>query len=197
MAVNGNMADIYHKMKRQEKMLEERICEISKVEESKDQKAVEKAWEKAVREASKNSGEKFDSSKTTSSETFKDENGNEKPFGWNSLEAQRGTSTLRHRANSKTRIEEKSKENDDNDKQAQPHIIRDPHPLTTHPDSLISSLAKDIENAREELISNGDSSDEKNDKRIMWPENVTYWNFWDYLLVPTLCYELEYPRTDS
>ena len=30
----------------------------------------------------------------------------------------------------------------------------------------------------------------------MFPENVTFWNFADYLLVPSLVYELEYPRTD-
>lgn len=30
----------------------------------------------------------------------------------------------------------------------------------------------------------------------MFPENVTFANFVDYLLVPSLVYELEYPRTD-
>jgi sterol O-acyltransferase len=28
-----------------------------------------------------------------------------------------------------------------------------------------------------------------------YPQNLTVWNFADYLLCPTLCYELEYPRT--
>lgn len=28
-----------------------------------------------------------------------------------------------------------------------------------------------------------------------FPSNQTLWNFFDYLLVPTLVYELEYPRT--
>ena len=29
-----------------------------------------------------------------------------------------------------------------------------------------------------------------------FPNNITFLNFADYLLVPTLVYELEYPRTD-
>ncbi|CCU80209.1 sterol o-acyltransferase (APE2) [Blumeria hordei DH14] len=29
-----------------------------------------------------------------------------------------------------------------------------------------------------------------------YPKNLTWSNYWDYLLCPTLCYELEYPRTD-
>ncbi|QIW96048.1 hypothetical protein AMS68_001566 [Peltaster fructicola] len=31
--------------------------------------------------------------------------------------------------------------------------------------------------------------------RVTYPQNLTVYNFWDYLLCPTLCYELEYPRT--
>ncbi|KAH0537801.1 hypothetical protein FGG08_005483 [Glutinoglossum americanum] len=31
--------------------------------------------------------------------------------------------------------------------------------------------------------------------RATYPQNLTVWNFCDYLLCPTLCYELEYPRT--
>lgn len=30
---------------------------------------------------------------------------------------------------------------------------------------------------------------------VSYPANLTAYNFWDYLLCPTLCYELEYPRT--
>ena len=30
-----------------------------------------------------------------------------------------------------------------------------------------------------------------------FPNNVSLYNFWDYLLIPTLVYELEYPRTDT
>lgn len=31
--------------------------------------------------------------------------------------------------------------------------------------------------------------------RVTYPQNLTLPNYWDYLLCPTLCYELEYPRT--
>ncbi|EQL00772.1 Membrane bound O-acyl transferase, MBOAT [Ophiocordyceps sinensis CO18] len=30
-----------------------------------------------------------------------------------------------------------------------------------------------------------------------YPRNLTWSNYWDYLLCPTLCYELEYPRTST
>ena len=31
---------------------------------------------------------------------------------------------------------------------------------------------------------------------MRFPDNVTLWNYLDYLLVPTLVYSLEYPRTE-
>ena len=31
--------------------------------------------------------------------------------------------------------------------------------------------------------------------RVTYPQNLTLWNYCDYVLCPTLCYELEYPRT--
>jgi len=32
--------------------------------------------------------------------------------------------------------------------------------------------------------------------RVTYPQNRTFWNYADFLFTPTLCYELEYPRTD-
>lgn len=32
---------------------------------------------------------------------------------------------------------------------------------------------------------------------VTYPQNLTLWNYVDYVLCPTLCYELEYPRTPS
>ncbi|KAI9843335.1 MAG: hypothetical protein M1837_006461 [Sclerophora amabilis] len=32
--------------------------------------------------------------------------------------------------------------------------------------------------------------------RVTYPQNLTTWNYIDYILCPTLCYELEYPRTE-
>ncbi|KAK3847374.1 MAG: MBOAT, membrane-bound O-acyltransferase family-domain-containing protein [Linnemannia gamsii] len=49
-----------------------------------------------------------------------------------------------------------------------------------------SQLAAEIEDLRSDLkCQNGE----------LWPVNVTVANFWDYLLVPSLIYELQYPRT--
>ena len=33
--------------------------------------------------------------------------------------------------------------------------------------------------------------------RVTYPQNLTSWNYVDYILCPTLCYELEYPRTEK
>lgn len=30
---------------------------------------------------------------------------------------------------------------------------------------------------------------------VTYPQNITLWNYFDFILCPTLCYELEYPRT--
>ncbi|KAF9969809.1 hypothetical protein BGZ73_007671 [Actinomortierella ambigua] len=49
-------------------------------------------------------------------------------------------------------------------------------------------LADEIKELRNELTT---STGE------LWPANVTVWNFMDYLLVPTLIYELRYPRTEK
>ena len=33
--------------------------------------------------------------------------------------------------------------------------------------------------------------------QVTFPQNLTLWNYCDYVLCPTLCYELEYPRTSK
>ncbi|KAG9100905.1 hypothetical protein FRC06_003551 [Ceratobasidium sp. 370] len=80
------------------------------------------------------------------------------------------------------------------------------HPLTSHPASNISLLAQSLNQMDMELTSTG-----KN--RVRFPTNLTYANFLDFQMVPTvstspvmwpfryltlnqLCYELEYPRTE-
>lgn len=74
-----------------------------------------------------------------------------------------------------------------------PAVPSERHPLIGHPDSTISTLAQSISDIDDELTSTG-----VNGKgRMRFPENVTLWNFCDYQLIPTLVYELEYPRTDK
>ncbi|CDZ96511.1 sterol o-acyltransferase [Phaffia rhodozyma] len=77
-------------------------------------------------------------------------------------------------------------------RQPSPEPISAPqvHPLSSHPDQQISGLAHNVDAQKAELISTGV-------EKVVWPANVTYWNFTDYLLVPTLVYELEYPRTSQ
>lgn len=62
--------------------------------------------------------------------------------------------------------------------------------LTWHPEDRIAHLAMSICDAKDALSSGGKEA-------ISFPNNITLPNFVDYLLVPTLVYELEYPRTKS
>lgn len=63
------------------------------------------------------------------------------------------------------------------------------HPLVDHPEGSISSLAKAYSELRGELTSSGP-------EQVQWPSNITFKNFAMYQLIPTLVYDLEYPRTD-
>jgi sterol O-acyltransferase len=71
---------------------------------------------------------------------------------------------------------------DDKSKRATSHVLVD------HPDSQISALATEYTELESELVSSGP-------ERVRWPENITFKNFAVYQLIPTLIYELEYPRT--
>jgi sterol O-acyltransferase len=65
----------------------------------------------------------------------------------------------------------------------------DSHPLVDHPDHNISELARDYSELQSELTSPGPHY-------VTWPNNISLKNFVVYQLIPTLVYELEYPRTD-
>lgn len=69
------------------------------------------------------------------------------------------------------------------------HDAATPMTLVDHPDEHISALAKEYAELESELTSSGP-------QRVRWPENVTFRSFAIYQLIPTLVYELEYPRTD-
>ena len=62
------------------------------------------------------------------------------------------------------------------------------HLLVNHPDPQISALATELSELDSELVSSGP-------ERVRWPENITFKNFAVYQLIPSLVYELEYPRT--
>ena len=64
-----------------------------------------------------------------------------------------------------------------------------PHPLVNHPNNEIAALAKEYSELQTELTSMGP-------QYVTWPNNITWKNFAVFQLIPTLVYELEYPRTD-
>ena len=65
-----------------------------------------------------------------------------------------------------------------------------PHPLVDHPDEKISELALEFSELDFELVSTGPA-------KVRWPNNISWSNFADYQLIPTLVYDLEYPRTEK
>ncbi|KAG0274004.1 hypothetical protein BGZ95_010195 [Linnemannia exigua] len=65
-------------------------------------------------------------------------------------------------------------------------LLQDTIPSDSTTTINTSQLAAEIDDLRSDLkCQNGE----------LWPANVTVANFWDYLLVPSLIYELQYPRT--
>ncbi|SPO29196.1 related to acyl-CoA sterol acyltransferase [Ustilago trichophora] len=258
MNVNGNMADTYHRMRRVESMLEERVAEVEGSEAGRGDQQLRAAWGKAVRQARQAAGFGDQSTSKSTAQVLAQ---------WSSLDTQRGSDSSRLRAgqllnavpNKETTqpalaVEDQSEkkaqaqadgekklsteehiqlhknvsEKDKADRSADAafkdvklkvdsnddaklsrkhstsrdpsshHQIRDPHPLSSHPDTVISDLAREIEVLREDLLSARPSTDLSPDlihqDPVMWPANISYANFWDYLLVPTLVYELSYPR---
>lgn len=67
---------------------------------------------------------------------------------------------------------------------------KDPLKLVDYSDEKIHKLANECADLEEELTSPGPNG-------TRYPDNLTYANYLDYLLIPTLVYELEYPRTSS
>ncbi|EIW67053.1 hypothetical protein TREMEDRAFT_34263 [Tremella mesenterica DSM 1558] len=71
-----------------------------------------------------------------------------------------------------------------------PHARKPPHPLAWSSHERVALLAQNISAMQEELRSNGA-------KGLVWPQNVTYRHFFEYIFTPTLVYQLEYPRTNT
>ncbi|ORX39282.1 putative sterol O-acyltransferase [Kockovaella imperatae] len=70
------------------------------------------------------------------------------------------------------------------------HEAKAPSPLSWHPDQQIAILARNIDAMEDELKSNGALG-------LVWPQNVTFKHFFEYMSFPTLVYQLEYPRTNE
>jgi sterol O-acyltransferase len=69
-----------------------------------------------------------------------------------------------------------------------PHEPREPNLLGWSQDERVALLARNIDAMEDELKSNGT-------RGLVWPQNVTYGHFADFMMMPTLVYQLEYPRT--
>ena len=66
------------------------------------------------------------------------------------------------------------------------------HILCHHPDHRVQNLAQVLTELDIELTAPGGQG---NKGPVRWPANVTLWNFMDYQLIPSLVYEMQYPRT--
>jgi sterol O-acyltransferase len=64
-----------------------------------------------------------------------------------------------------------------------------PHVLVDHPNKEISALAEQLSEMESELTGTCLH-------KVRYPANLTWWNYLDFHMLPTLVYELEYPRTD-
>lgn len=71
-----------------------------------------------------------------------------------------------------------------------PHTPQEPNVLSYSSNSKVALLARNIDAMEDELRSNGA-------ERTVWPQNVTWGNYTDYMFLPTLVYQLEYPRTTT
>jgi len=71
-----------------------------------------------------------------------------------------------------------------------PYSPKEPNVLSYSSDEKIAVLARNIDMMEDELRSNGSNG-------LVWPQNVTYRNYFDYMFFPTLVYQLEYPRTET
>ena len=71
-----------------------------------------------------------------------------------------------------------------------PRDSRPPAVLAWSTNQRVALLARNIDAMEDELKSNGA-------KGLVWPQNVTYGHFFDYFCIPTLVYQLEYPRTTT
>ncbi|TDL23633.1 hypothetical protein BD410DRAFT_814297 [Rickenella mellea] len=67
------------------------------------------------------------------------------------------------------------------------------HALVDHPDDRVSALAKELVDMDSELTGTANTNGKR---KVRWPDNITLANFADYQLIPTLVYELDYPRTE-
>ena len=201
MMVNGIMSDAYNDMEVAEAKLVKRLAEFYNTD-------VNEAWARAVRDSS--------ICPAPSPLAAFDDMPQEDPFEvWASRSMQTGSSMERahkclprlHSQIPRARSpmpehqrlvaaldhEKLSEHPKKSDVGVKSHDVRDPHPFAWHPDPTTKQLAMQIAQLRELLYPD---LDQHNNLGPMWPYNVSIANLWDFQLVPSLVYKLQYPRTD-
>ncbi|BGP39994.1 Sterol O-acyltransferase 2 (Sterol-ester synthase 2) [Rhodotorula kratochvilovae] len=181
-ALNGELSERARQLAKDEKALEVAVDELGG--RDKLEKEAREAWEKACSEAALETDEPRAASTSalapptsTAQPTSSDEEA--------ASSLRQRPSPARRRSQSPT---SPRRPIPPPSRAAAPHSSVET--LTWHPRERISHLAIAICEAREALSSGGAAN-------VTFPANVTVLNFIDYLLVPTLVYELEYPRTAS
>lgn len=193
-SLNGELAERARQMRKDEKELE-KILEAESGGRRAAEVAAREAWEKACREETSALDDEPSSASTRPdllappadpASTFSTQPSSEEEHVQATALRQRrvsgrrrSNSPLKHKAVpalSKPNPEEEPREGVET--------------LTWHPQERIAHLAMAICDAKDALSSGGKEN-------ISFPQNVTFLNFLDYLLVPTLVYELEYPRTKT
>lgn len=173
-------------MKRNERKLS-KVMEASPGGWEHARKVARENWDKACREnpSTESTTDSFPSNQSTSS--LSSPAANDSASKQTPEAPTEEGSTLRHRTSQARRHEPLSDPQPTRSSDAPREGIET---LTWHPEENISHLAIAIAEDKEFLTSSGPQQN-------VFPNNVTLLNFIDYLLIPTLVYELEYPRTKS
>ncbi|GAA6001509.1 hypothetical protein JCM5350_007426, partial [Sporobolomyces pararoseus] len=190
-ATNGELSERLIEMGKNEKKLAE-IMKSSPGGWEEAKKTARENWEKACRENPSSETSSNSNSVTNSSPS----NNSTSSLASSTLavadkaSTEKGSeevSTLRHRTSQARRHEPLSDSQPTRKSEVPQEGIET---LTWHPREEISHLAIAIAEDKEFLTSSGPQQN-------TFPNNVTFPNFIDYLLIPTLVYELEYPRNKS
>ncbi|GAA5878509.1 hypothetical protein JCM16303_002104 [Sporobolomyces ruberrimus] len=185
-ATNGELSERLREVKANEKALA-KVMETSPGGLEEATKVARENWEKACQENPSDSTTTTTDSSTTNSTSSLSNATLAVASAAGDEKAGAEVSTLRHRTSTARRHEPLDA----------PQITRTSvvpqdgiETLTWHPREEISRLAIAIAEEKEFLTSSGPQQNE-------FPNNVGFLNFIDYLLIPTLVYELEYPRTNK
>ncbi|GAA5943472.1 uncharacterized protein JCM15063_006483 [Sporobolomyces koalae] len=184
-ATNGELSEKLRAVKRHEKQLA-KILESTPGGWEEAKRIARENWEIAVRDNPTNTGVTTSSDSSVSTSNLATP-----PLAHKLASAEAAvleeSSVLHHRTSQARRHEPLSAPQPVREGDAPREGIET---LTWHPREELSRLAMAIAEDKEFLTSSGPQQNS-------FPNNVSFLNFIDYLLIPTLVYELEYPRTKT